>query len=300
MTIRASWLQARKLLKASGISDDAIEAEVLLRHAASINRVEFFASLDSSIPVHTNLLLDKLVKRRSDREPLAYIVGSREFYGLNFSVDSRVLIPRQETELLVEEVLDFVEYRCLETVTVADVGTGSGAIAISIAKRLHQANVFATDISLEALEVANLNRHKHGVSSRVDLLQGHLLKPLQQSVDVIVSNPPYIPSCLIERLDLEIRKEPRESLDGGPAGTRIISELVETAPRLLREGGMMVIEIDPTQSESTIDLLKRCFPVAKVSVVKDLHGLHRAVKAILPPSSQAGNIRPKIVPPISG
>ena len=281
MKVREAWLESRKILECNGIQDYSIEAEVLLRHAIGIDRVKFFQSLNCDLSSSTKISFDDMIHRRSSREPLAYIVGSREFYGLDFIVNPHVLIPRQETELLVEEVLNFLSLYSLKNPLIADIGTGSGSIAISIAKNSEDSTIFAIDKSIDALKVANLNRHKHGVSDRVKLLHGHLLSPLSQKVDVIVSNPPYIASHIIGNLEPEVQNEPREALDGGYSGVDSINEIISSSTCILKSSGMIAIEINYDHSEEAKKLCHEYFPKAEISVIKDLTRTPRMVKIVL-------------------
>jgi len=218
----------------------------------------------------------QLIERRAQREPVAYIVGHKEFYGLAFFVDNRVLIPRPETELLVELSIEMAQARSLHL--IADVGTGSGAIAVSLAVHLPQALVYATDASAKALEVAACNCRHHGVEGRVCLLQGHLLEPLSEPVDLIAANLPYISQAELAQLPPEIsRYEPREALDGGSDGLDHIRCLLAQVGGYLRSQGAILLEIGAAQGPAVVALAKRHFPAAKVEVAKDYAGLDRVV-----------------------
>ncbi len=271
-----AWL--RECLKGAAIPDAAIEAEVLLRHALDMDRARFFMSLEEEPSPGQEQLLQRLTARRLEGEPLAYITGRREFYGLEFLVSPHVLVPRQETELLVDMALEAARARGQGRLLVADVGTGSGCIAIAIARSLPQAIVYATDISPEALAVSDSNRRRHGVEGRVRLLQGDLLCPLPEAVDIIVSNPPYIPAALLPQLAPEVRREPRLALDGGPDGLGAISRLLEQVPARLRPGGVACIELSPEQAEAAGGMAARALPSARVSVHNDLLGLARVLR----------------------
>ena len=172
------------------------------------------------------------MKRRKNRDPLSYITGKAEFFKRQFSVDERVLIPRPESEQLVAQTINYVRKLGIEHPRIADIGTGSGAIAISIALEMPSAEVFATDISSEALKVAQMNAHKLG--AEVEFTQGNLMGTLQGKFDIIVSNPPYIQSQVIKSLEPEVRREPRIALDGGPNGTEVISPLLEEIRKKLK------------------------------------------------------------------
>jgi release factor glutamine methyltransferase len=228
---------------------------------------------------------DSLVRRRAAGEPLAYILENREFYGLDFLVNPSVLVPRQETELLVDKVLEFAAARPFDlardepggAVVIADIGTGSGAIAVAIAKSLPRATVYATDSSREALAVADANRRRHGVVDRVILSHGDLLQALPAPVDVLVSNPPYISTAELAGLAPEVRREPIRALDGGPDGLDVVRRLFRQASDCVRPGGLMAVEIAPQQLESVTRIARSCFPTGQVSHDLDLSGLPRVV-----------------------
>ncbi|MCI0440107.1 MAG: peptide chain release factor N(5)-glutamine methyltransferase [Chloroflexi bacterium] len=282
MKLREAFVSAAERLAQGGIAEPSLEAEVLLRHVLGLDRASFFASLEEPLDSNAKARLDVLVERRLRREPLAYITGSREFFGLDFAVNPSVLIPRQETELLVEKAIEFASSREWQgPLTVADVGTGSGAIAIAIAHNVPNAIVYATDISASALEVADANRRRHGVAERVRLLEGDLLAPLSEAVDMLVSNPPYIETGEIARLSPEVRAEPALALDAGADGLDVVRRLFEQAPGYMRAGGCILVEIAPEQLEAVTKLALDAFPSARASFAKDLLGLPRVVSVCL-------------------
>lgn len=260
-----------------GIPDSNLEAEVLLRHILKYDRARFYASLGESVSAENIEHALSLAERRICHEPLAYITGQREFYGLDFCVTPAVLIPRQETELLVDEALKLAVESKHGNISIADSGTGSGAIAVSVAVNLPHAKVYATDCSTEALEIADINRRKHGVADRIMLLQGDLLAPLPLPVDLIVSNPPYIASDLLPGLPSEVQREPQLALDGGKEGLEVISRLMKQALPNLNAGGSILIEISPEQLDAVSDLARAHFPDAVFGHQSDLAGLPRCV-----------------------
>lgn len=276
-TVRQTSAQVAATLKQHGISDSNLEAEVLVRHSLNWDRAQFYASLSESMKSATVDRVQAITNRRLSGEPLAYITEHREFYGLELSVNSAVLIPRQETELIVAAALDYAPELHAEPITIADVGTGSGAIALALAANLPNAQVFAIDLSSDALTVAERNRRKHRLADRVYLLHGDLLAPLQHSVDIIVSNPPYIASDLIAGLSPEVRHEPRRSLDGGKDGMEVIRRLLRQAPSKVNAGGCALIEISPEQSDAACKTAREQFPRADISVLNDLLGLPRCL-----------------------
>ena len=282
MKVREAWISTTEQLEHSAVLDAGIEAEALLRHALNMDRPQFFASLDDDLDGSHSASIAGLVERRMRGEPLAYILGSREFYGLDFYVNSDVLIPRQETELLVETVLEFSSERPERHLVIADVGTGSGAIAIAIARHLDRATIYAIDSSHEALLVAATNRRRHAVEDRVHLLHGDLLDPLPTTVDVIVSNPPYLSSAQMCALARELRREPSRALNGGADGLDTVRRLLRQAPSHTSPGGRVLVEIDPEQLSAALQIGQDAFPSARLSHSPDLLGLARAVIIELP------------------
>jgi release factor glutamine methyltransferase len=280
VTVRESWLQTRDRLEAANVPDAGLEAEVLLRHALGVDRAEYFASLEQPVEVSERHLADALADRRVAGEPLAYILGRREFYGHELRVGPGVLVPRQETELLVDAVLEFVADHNLRRPTVVDVGTGSGAIPIAVAKSLPDATVFGTDISPDALKVAEANVLAHGVQDRVRLLQGDLLEPVQEPVDAIVSNPPYLTTDELAGLPADVRREPEIALDGGRDGLEAIWALLRQAQSLLRRPGVLAVEIAPRQVEEVVEMAQGLFPGALVTHRLDLASLPRVVHVL--------------------
>ena len=277
MKLGEALFNIHEQLVETGFHDARIEAEVILCHVLAIDRVVMLRDLQESLILEQEDLVTTLVKRRLEGEPLSYITGTREFYALSFEITEDVLIPRQETELLVEAVIKFSKKRDWRLLNIADVGTGSGAIAVAIAVNIPFARVTAIDISQKALKVADVNRRTHGVQDRVLLKLGNLLEPLSGEMNIIVSNPPYIPEGAIDGLQREVLREPRLALDGGPDGLTVIRNLLRQAKLKLSSLGMMVFEIDPSQALKTSQLSKEMFPNASITVLDDLSGKHRAI-----------------------
>ena len=267
--------QAETLFESHGIDSPRIEAELLLRHATGLERAIMYAELQE--PLANPQEFQDLVERRLHHEPTAYITNRRAFYGLDFYVDPRVLIPRQETELVVEEALQFAREN--RAYLMADVGTGSGAIAISLAVSLPQAQVYAIDISADALEVASLNSREHGVSDRVHLLRGEMLDPLPVPVDIIAGNLPYVRDLEMEQLSPEIREfEPREALAGGPDGLDSVRQFLSQVSGRVRPGGAVMFEVGQGQSEMVVLLCRDLLPSAQTEVIADLAGIDRVIE----------------------
>jgi release factor glutamine methyltransferase len=274
MTRREALKRAREILTESHVEDADWEAELLLRDTLKINRVELFTQPDRMLTPRQEEAFWEKVQRRIHGEPSAYIIGHREFYGLDFAVSGSVLIPRSETELLVEKAIEIA--RCFPAPVIADVGTGCGAIAISIAVNVAHAKVYATDASGLALEVAGQNCRQHGVEDRVTFLQGELLEPLPEPVDIIVANLPYVKTSDLPQVNTT-GFEPRLALDGGEDGLDVIHRLCEQVFCKLKSGGSLLLEIGIGQSEAVQDILRSLFPGAEVTVIPDWNKIPRMV-----------------------
>ena len=274
MKIKDNLNISGELLMKSGSPDSRLEAEILLRHVLKIDRATMFSNLENILDSKQENDIAELVQRRLANEPLSYITGTREFYSLDFQITSDVLIPRQETETLVDEVIKIAKENPLK---IVDVGTGSGAIAIALAVNLPLAKIIATDISVDALHVAESNIKMNDVFSRINLKQGNLLDVLDEKVDVIVSNPPYIPSNQIEHLQPEVKKEPHIALDGGSDGLEYIRKLIGNCSEKLNNNGHIFIEIDPSQSEEVLKIADTHFPDARTAIIKDLSQNNRVL-----------------------
>lgn len=253
-----------------------LDAELLLGHVLGWSRARLLAARSEPLEAEHVAAFQGLIERRATGEPVAYLIGHREFYGLDLLVDRRVLTPRPETELLVEQALAVAAAMAHRApLRIADVGTGSGAIAIALAVHLPDAQIYATDLAPEALAVAAANAARHGVAERVTLLQGDLLTPVTERLEIIVSNPPY---TILDQIDANVRRhEPHLALDGGPDGLEIYRRLLAQAPRWLRLGGALVLEIGALQGPAVTALVQAALPTARVAVVRDLAGHDRVV-----------------------
>jgi len=283
VTLKEALRQAEARIASQHIPDTRMEAELLLMHALGIQRAELYARLDETLSSAVGDEFQALVERRLRHEPAAYILGRHEFYGTELQVDRRVLIPRPETELLVETALDFVGRRFgrEQPCSVVDVGTGSGAIAIALALHLPRARIYATDASSGAIDVARLNCSRHGVQGRVGLLMGDLLEPLSQRVDVIVANLPYVKDADIPQLMPEIREfEPVAALAGGADGLDHVRRLLAQAQDHLLSGGAAMLEIGLGQADEAVTLAKRHFPESEVDLLKDFAGIERVLRIV--------------------
>lgn len=279
-----SWTVARLLewttgrFKERGIDSPRLEAEILLACALGIRRIDLYVRHDQIVDDAGRARFRDMVRRRQEGCPTAHIVGKKEFYSLDFAVSPATLIPRPDTELLVDEALR--QAKPLTDPLIADIGTGTGCVAVALAHRLPKARIVAVDISPEALETARGNATRLGVADRVDFRLGDLLAPLAGlRPDLIVSNPPYIPTNDIAGLDPGVRDhEPALALDGGPDGLRVIERLAEQALSLLAPGGRLLVEIGAGQEEGARGVLTRAGFMVE-SVRKDGGGLPRVVRA---------------------
>jgi release factor glutamine methyltransferase len=274
--------EARDQLVAARIVGDAaearLEAEVLLYHAMGVDRATLYSGLTPPPPTSTVALFESLMARRLSGEPVAYITGTREFYGLTFRVGPGVLIPRPETELLVERALAAVSQ--VARPAIADIGCGSGCVGIALAAHLPGASVWAIDLSEAAVASASENAARHGLSGRVTTLHGDLLAPLPARVNLIVANLPYINARDLANLPASIaRFEPLLALDGGASGLDHIQRLVDQAPPCLCPGGSLLLEVGYDQAGAVAELLRPRFPGATVGSWRDLGGHIRVVGA---------------------
>ena len=272
LTIRALLVAATRELHAASPTP-RLDAEILLAHVLGWQRARLVAEQYVIPDPAAVCAFEALVARRARLEPVAYLVGHREFYGLDLLVDARVLVPRPETELLVGCALAVAAE--LSPASFADVGTGSGAVALALAHHLPAATVYATELSTEALAVAAANVQRCGVASRVRLLAGDLLSPVPHAVNIIVSNPPYTQLPMIA--PGVARYEPHLALDGGPDGLAVYRRLIAQVPCWLLPGGALLLEIGATQAADVTALALASFPGARIAVYQDLAGWDRVV-----------------------
>ena len=263
-------------LEAAGIGDARLEADLIWTTALGIDRAALYAALRDTPSDEETGRAEALCERRLNREPVAYLMGTREFYGLPIAVGPGVLIPRPETETVVEETLRLVE--SVASPVLADVGCGSGAIAVALAVARPEAVVYALDLAPRALELTTLNAESHGVSDRVRALESDLLTALPCPVHIVAANLPYVMSDEIPLLEPEVsRYEPREALDGGADGLALIRRLLAESGGRLLPGGALVLEMDPRQTAAAGDAAAACFPSARVRAARDLAGRERVL-----------------------
>lgn len=269
----------RERLSAAGVPDAGLEAELLVRHALGIDAVSLYTGLLEPFPAVALPRLGEVTERRSAREPLAYILGEREFYGRSFAVDRRVLIPRPETDLLVERALDLLGEWELPEPRIADVGTGSGILAVTLALELPEAEIVATDLYADALELAAANAASFGVGDRVVLRRGNLAGPLSGRFQIVVANLPYVQTSVYESTQPEMAFEPAAALDGGSDGMRYVGPFIDSLPDVLAAPpSAALIEIDPPLVDAVSERVGRAIPGAGLEIIDDLAGLARCAE----------------------
>ncbi|MFH1542345.1 MAG: peptide chain release factor N(5)-glutamine methyltransferase [bacterium] len=269
--------------KSNNLESARLETEILLAHALDLQRIQLYANFNREVQPHHLAIFRSYVERRLKNEPLAYIVGFQPFLGLDFEVNNHVLIPRPETEQLVELAIERVKGSSLFTESpnplILDIGTGSGCIAVSLAKYLPNAHVIGIDISEQALEIAKRNAVKHGVQDRCqfvvkNMLEKNVAETFRFPHDLIISNPPYIRSADIETLEPNVKDwEPKQALDGGADGLDYIRALFHLIPKGLNPKGLIMFEFGIGQAKEILNLSQGIFKETKI--VKDLAGIER-------------------------
>jgi release factor glutamine methyltransferase len=277
---------ATNTLKDHQIENPRLNAELLLAHSLNLSREGLYGRLDREVEEGEREALERLIQRRISGEPLQYILGQQEFWSIDFKVDPRVLIPRSETELLVEQSLRILSDKTfVQNPSVLEIGTGSGAIAIALAKEVTHIFLVATDISRDALVLAKENAKSAGVRDRIQFVSGDLLSPFQisrraRAFDLILSNPPYIVRSEIRSLAKEVRDhEPVIALDGGKDGLEFYRRLVCQAPSSLREGGWLLLEVGQGQAGRVAEQIQKRGTFLEPQILPDLAGIERVVKA---------------------
>ena len=284
-TAQALLKEGVDTLSANGIESARLEAELLLAHVLDVRKEDIILHPDRGLTDPQEEKFQQHVERRCRKEPLAYIIGHREFWSLDFKVNSKVLIPRPETEGIIQRLMSLAGNEARENFfRVLDVGTGSGILAVVAAAELPKAQVTAVDISADALEVARTNAHRHQVADRIDFLQMDVMMdwhlPENPFYDFFLSNPPYIPSGELERLMPDIRDfEPRAALDGGPDGLTCYHHIVPNAFRYLKPGGHLIIEVGDGQAGLVMQNLQAQGGFDEIAIIQDLSGKERVVSA---------------------
>jgi len=285
--------KASSCLRRRGIAEPRVDAEVLLAHILKIERLEIYLNLDCQLTEKALSAYEKLIERRTCREPVAFIVGHKEFMGLKFFLNRHVLIPRPETEILVETVIEKAKdikgsgsfrYHEVNSLIIVDLCTGSGNIAITLAKNIESCKVYATDISRRALQLAEKNAKFHNVNDKVEFLSGDLFQPLEKlkpnlAIDFVITNPPYVKSSDLASLPPEVRKEPVSALAGGGEGLSFYHRIVPEALKYLVNGGYLIMEIGDGQGKAVVKFIDGQKHFCPAQLVKDYAGLDRVVVA---------------------
>ena len=262
-----------------------LDAEILLAHARNCPRIDLYTSF-AEVPGEEELVaFREMIRRRGEGTPVAQLVGYREFYSLRFRIDENVLIPRPETEHVVIEAIDAAGQMNIHDrpLRIIDVGTGSGAIAITLATQIPGAELTAVDISAEALTIANWNAEQHKVAQSIRFLQGDLFDAVdvEKRFDIICSNPPYVSEAEYDELPETVRNhEPREALVAGFQGTEIIEQLLQAAPSRLESGGRIIIELSPMIADRCLEIAEEIDGLCAASLIKDLNGQQRVLSAM--------------------
>jgi len=274
--IRDQLIGAQRRLRKAGIARAALDAEILLGHVLKRPREWLWAHDDRKVTAAQAGRFRRLLGQRARRVPVAYLTGVKEFFGEPIRVDRNVLVPRPDTEVLVEAGLRFLQEHP-EALDVIDLGSGSGAIATALARNCPRARIQALDGDPRALKVARANVRARGVAGRVRVVRSDLFTAARPA-DLVLANLPYLSDKARQHLPADVRHEPKRALDGGPDGLRLIRRALQDAPRMLRPGGAMVIECDPRQARSVVRLARLAFPAATVGVLADLSRRPRAVE----------------------
>lgn len=267
-----------------GAENPRLDTEVLLAEARGCKRIDLYTAYGEPASEEVRTAFRELVRRRAEGTPVAYLVGRREFYSLDFEVNSDVLIPRPETELLVVALLDDVKKRPASeaTIQIADIGTGSGILAVCAAKYVPNSHVTAIDISQAALAVARRNAERLGVADRITFVEGNILstEPAEPRFDYIVSNPPYVSTAEMAQLDRDVRNyEPEVALRAGDKGTEVIAPLIEQAAVRLKQSGVLLIEVSPMNAGEVEQLVQQQSLLKLGPTIRDLAGHARIVQA---------------------
>ncbi|MDP8256469.1 MAG: peptide chain release factor N(5)-glutamine methyltransferase [Candidatus Alcyoniella australis] len=269
-----------EFLRERGVQEPRLDAELLIGEVLGLDRLGLYLQHDRQVETAERDRFRELIRRRLSGEPVAYILGRKEFYGLEFEVGPAVLVPRPETEVLVDCLLKLLAEQKLERPLIAEVGAGSGAICVSLAHSLPGAQLVATEISPEALEFASRNAVRHNVAEHIELLQSDVLERVAGPLDAVISNPPYIAEHELAALPADVRDhEPHAALIAGPDGLELIQRLVEQAAPLLRPGGVLCFEIGAGQLDRVTGIITGHGGYDAPRAAKDLAGHHRVVIA---------------------
>jgi release factor glutamine methyltransferase len=281
MTYRKLLKETTIKLKEANIETADLDAKVLLKHILKIDDTTLYKNFDQPVNKKAVSKIEELVERRANKEPIAYLIKNKEFFGLKFYINENVLIPRPESEYLIEESIKYVESNIkYKKINILDMGTGSGCLIISLAKNLNDmekaSNIdyFATDISPAALKVAIHNAKQNAVFNKINFLESNLFsnKDLPEKFDLIIANLPYVPD---DEIDESVKFEPHDAIFAADNGTEIIKNFLVQTKNYLQKEGMILIELDPRNAQEIKEYTKKKFPDAKIELKKDLAGLDR-------------------------
>ena len=270
---------ATEKLESAKIDTPRLDAEVLLAYVLNCRRLDFYTDAEKNLTPEEIERFKNLIERRIEKIPVAYLIGTKEFFGLNFVITPEVLIPRPDTEILTQCAIEFLQTWNGEK-NFADLGTGSGAICVSVLKFCKTARAVAVDISEKSLEVAKFNAQKFNVDDRVNFFCGNLFEPLaEKKFAAIISNPPYIPTDELKNLQDEVKREPKIALDGGADGLNFYRKIIMESPKFLFSGGLLAVEVGINQATAVKNLIELDGNFRDVEILKDLAEIDRVVFA---------------------
>ncbi len=276
MTVQKILSKATLQLEKAEIETPRLDAEILLAFVLNWQRLKLYTDAEKILSADEVGRFENLIARREKKIPVAYLIGNKEFFGLNFFVNENVLIPRPDTEILTQLAIENLGGKKI----FLDLGTGSGAICISICKFVKNSRAFAADISESALEVAKFNAKKFGVEDRINFFCGNLFEPFAgKKFDAIISNPPYIPTAEIKNLQAEVKTEPLQALDGGADGLNFYRKIISAAPEFLFSGGFLALEIGSNQADDVKKIFSDNKNFYDTEIFQDLAGLDRVIAA---------------------
>lgn len=264
-------------LKQNNIENSTLKVKILLANILNVKKEYLLIHSEEEVKQEDKIKYENNINELIKGKPLQYITNKQEFMGLNFYVDENVLIPQPDTEILVEKAIEIVE--TTQKNKILDMCTGSGCIAISLAKNINNAQIIATDISNNALNVANKNAINHNVENKIKFINSDMFNNIEEKFDIIVSNPPYIETVKINKLEIEVQNEPHLALDGGIDGLKFYKIIANNAFKYLNENGYLLLEIGYNQQESVTQLLQDTGKYKNIETIKDLGGNYRVVIA---------------------
>ncbi len=288
LTINDLIKKGMNILKEGDFNNPLLDIELILMNLLNVNKAYIYTHREQVVNKEIVDKYDELVDKRKNGCPVEYLINKQEFMGLDFYVNRNVLIPRPDTEILVEYIIDFAKNNLLkkDKINIVDIGTGSGAITLSLAHYIKNSFIYSVDISEDALNVAKENCKRFKLNDKVKFLHGNVFEPLQRydlqgKIDIIVSNPPYIPSYEINELQIEVSSyEPRLALDGGDDGLKFYRQIIDEASLYLAYNGLITFEIGYNQAKDVTEYLKKNGRFMDINLIKDLAGRDRVITGI--------------------